>query len=125
MEVEGYETMPDNAEIRVTNNETGELVGLYKPRKKNGKFSIILPPGGDYHIEYKAAEFKEEEDIYVPEMAAYQQLNREIELRTVKFGSGKTGNEVADNTNNNTSNSTDNTNNNSNITENKPKPFQN
>ena len=120
MEVEGYETMPDNAEIRVTNNETGELVGLYKPRKKNGKFSIILPPGGDYHIEYKAAEFKEEEDIYVPEMAAYQQLNREIELRTVKFGSGKTGNEVADNTNNNTSNSTDNTNNNSNITENKP-----
>ncbi len=103
LQVEGYETMPDNAEIRVTNNETGELVGIYKPRKRNGKFSIILPPGGDYHIEYKAAEFKEEEDIYVPEMAAYQQLNREIELRTVKFGTPKEGGEVAQN--NNTSNS--------------------
>jgi hypothetical protein len=126
IQVEGYETMPDNAEIRVTNNETGELVGIYKPRKKNGKFSIILPPGGDYHVEYKAAEFKEEEDIYVPEMAAYQQLNREIELRTVKFGTGKETNDLANNntssnnTSNNTSDSNTGTNNNTNTT-NKPK----
>ena len=122
MQVEGYETMPDNAEIKVTNNETGELVGLYKPRKKNGKFSIILPPGGDYHIVYRAAEFKEEEDIYVPEMAAYQQLNREIELRTVKFGTGKGGDEIVQNNSDNTNTSTNNNNTSttSNVTENKP-----
>ncbi|NQX98980.1 MAG: PD40 domain-containing protein, partial [Flavobacteriales bacterium] len=86
IKIKGTTELPDNAQVLVTYNETGDLVGIYKPRKKDGKFSIILSPGNDYHIVYSAAQFKQEEDLYIPPISAYQEINRGINLDDVIFG---------------------------------------
>ncbi len=86
IKVIGAPELPENAQVVVTNNETGDLVGIYKPRKKDGKFSIILNPGNDYHIVYSAATFSQEEDLYIPPISAYQEINRGIDLQDVVFG---------------------------------------
>ncbi|PCJ25044.1 MAG: hypothetical protein COA97_08705 [Flavobacteriales bacterium] len=99
MRVIGQE-LPDDALIIVTDNETGELVGKYVPRKKDGKFSIILTPGNDYHIVYSALTFKQEEDLYIPPISAYQEINRGIDLDNVVFGTP--GDTVIANNNTNT-----------------------
>lgn len=97
----GEPELPENAQVVVTDNETGNLVGIYKPRKKDGKFSIILNPGNDYHIVYSAATFKQEEDLYIPPISAYQEINRGIDLQDVIFGTPKDSMDLVDNTNNN------------------------
>lgn len=89
LKVAGMNKLPDDALITLTNNENGELVGRYKPRAIDGRFSIIIPPGSDYHIVYSAAGYTAEEDIYVPEASSYQELNKAIELKPVIFGETK------------------------------------
>ncbi len=84
--VRGWSETPDDAQVVVTDNESGALVGIYKPRKKDGKFSIILNPGYDYHIVYSALTYKQEEDLYIPPISAYQEINRGIDLQDVIFG---------------------------------------
>jgi hypothetical protein len=54
LKVVGLDELPNNTEILITNNETDEIVGIYRPRKKDGKFSLILAPNKDYHIIYSA-----------------------------------------------------------------------
>ncbi len=115
IKVIGQEQTPDDAVITVTNNETDEREKIYKPRKKDGKFSIILEPGNDYHIVYSAAGFKQEEDLYIPPISAYQEINRGINLDDVVFGDpGDTSNVANNNNNTNTNNNNSNTNNNDN-----------
>ena len=109
IKVRGMDETPDNAQVVVTNNENGELVGIFKPRKKDGKFSIILAPGNDYHIIYSAATFKQEEDLYIPPISAYQEINRGIDLQDIIFGNPE-DTLVVNNTNNNTNNNTTTTN---------------
>ncbi len=82
----GMDKLPEDALITITNNETGELVGKYKPRARDGRFSIILQPGNDYHIKYEAAGFSEEEDLYIPPASAYQEIDKAIGLKPVVFG---------------------------------------
>lgn len=111
LKVAGFNETPESAIIIVTDNETGDLIGKYVPRRKDGKFSIILNPGGDYHIEYSAEEYVMEEDIYIPPVSAYNEINRGIDLQDVIFG------DVNNTTNdNNTSNNDNNTSNNDNAT---------
>ncbi|MCB0402182.1 MAG: PD40 domain-containing protein [Flavobacteriales bacterium] len=86
IKVLGEPELPSNAQVVVTDNETGDLIGIYKPRKKDGKFSIILNPGYDYHIVYSASTFSQEEDLYIPPISAYQEINRGIDLQDVVFG---------------------------------------
>ena len=86
MKVVGKTELPSDAQVVVTDNETGNLVGIYRPRKKDGKFRIILTPGNDYHIVYSAAGFTQEEDLYIPPISAYQEINRGIDLDDVVFG---------------------------------------
>ncbi len=81
--------LPENAQVLVTDNETGDLIGIYKPRKKDGKFSIILNPGMDYHIVYSASKYKQEEDLFIPAQSAYQEINKDIGLQDVIFGTPK------------------------------------
>lgn len=107
--VVGTDELPSDALIVVTDNETGNLVGKYVPRKKDGKFSIILNPGGDYHIEYSAAGFKKEEDIYIPPASVYNEINRGIDLEDVVFGAENPKNETKDTPNENNNNTETNT----------------
>ena len=86
IKVIGLNTLPSNTQVVVTDNETEELVGIYRPRKKDGKFTIILTPGNDYHIVYSAADYQQEEDLYIEEISAYQEINRAINLQDVVFG---------------------------------------
>lgn len=82
----GEDQLPDNAQITVTDNATGNLIGIYKPRKRDGKFSIILEPNMDYHIVYAASTYTQEEDLYVPPVSSFKEINRGIELQDVVFG---------------------------------------
>src|SRR5690606_30081797 len=89
LRVIGEEQTPADAQILITNNLDGSLIGIFKPRKKDGKFSIILEPNIDYHIEYSAMGFKHTEDLFVPPVSAFTEINRGIELQDVIFGDDK------------------------------------
>jgi tetratricopeptide (TPR) repeat protein len=79
------EKLPDELEIIVTNKETGEIVGKYRP-KENGTFATILPPNKNYNFSYQAkGEEFYNEDIYVSDDLAYQEIKKEINLEPVSL----------------------------------------
>ena len=86
LRVIGEKETPSDAQIVITNNLDGGLIGIYKPRKKDGKFSIILEPNIDYHIVYSALGFKHEEDLFIPEVSSFKEINRGIDLQDIIFG---------------------------------------
>jgi hypothetical protein len=77
--------LPDDILIVVTNKETGEVVGNYRP-KENGTFATILAPNRNYNFSYqiKGKEFYNE-DIYVSSDLAYQEIKKEINLDPVSL----------------------------------------
>lgn len=79
------EKLPDDILIVVTNKETGEVVGNYRP-KENGTFATILAPNKNYSFSYliKGQEFYSE-DIYVSSDLAYQEIKKEINLDPVNL----------------------------------------
>jgi LysM repeat protein len=84
--------IPDNIQIYVTDNNTNEEVGVYKPRSRDNKFTIIIPPGSDYHLSYESGdEVFFEDDIFVPQEAAYQEINKAIDLRPINFNGKSEG----------------------------------
>ena len=79
------EKLPDDLEIVVTNKETGEIVGRYRP-KANGTFSTILPPNKNYNFSYQAkGEEFYNEDLYVTNEVTYQEIKKEINLEPVSL----------------------------------------
>ena len=80
---------PAGAAVTITDNETGDLIGVYTPRARDGQFSAILEPNKSYHFIYEAAAYQSyEEDIYVPASANYQEIYKEIQLKPVRVGDG-------------------------------------
>ncbi|MES2516154.1 MAG: hypothetical protein V4580_18510 [Bacteroidota bacterium] len=79
------EKLPEDIIIVVTNKETGEVVGNYRP-KENGTFATILAPNKNYNFSYqvKGQEFYNE-DIYVSSDLAYQEIKKEINLEPVNL----------------------------------------
>lgn len=77
------EKLPDDLMIIVTDKETGDIVGTYKP-KQNGTFSTILPPNKNYNFSYqsKGEEFYNE-DLFVSNDVTYQEIKKEINLEPV------------------------------------------
>lgn len=73
---------PSDVLIKVTDKNSGELFGIYRPRDDNGKFVLVLHPGGNYSIVFEAEgyEFKSEM-LFVPENTAYFEINRAIQLK--------------------------------------------
>lgn len=84
--------LPDDLLIVVTNKETGELVGNYRP-KENGTFATILAPNKNYNFAYqvKGQEFYNE-DIFVSSELAYQEIKKEINLNPVNLLGGTKSN---------------------------------
>lgn len=79
------EKLPDDLEIIVTDKETGEIVGRYKP-KENGTFATILPPNKNYNFSYQAkGEEFYNEDLFVSNDVAYQEIKKEINLEPVSL----------------------------------------
>lgn len=82
---------PSGAAVTITNNYTGELVGVYTPRQRDGQFSAILEPNNSYHVVYEADAYDSyEEDVYVSDADNYQEIYKDIKLRPVRVGKGLT-----------------------------------
>jgi len=80
--------VPPGTTITVTDVETGELMGTYLPNTATGKYVIILPPGRNYNITYEAVDFLYQSDnVNISDTAAYQVLNRPVELAPLSVGS--------------------------------------
>lgn len=80
---------PEGAQVIITDNTNGELVGIYTPRQRDGKFSAILKPNRSYHLVYEADEYQPyEEDIFVSNSNIYQEIYKAIRLKPVRVGKG-------------------------------------
>ncbi|MBI34366.1 MAG: hypothetical protein CMP67_03280 [Flavobacteriales bacterium] len=78
-------TIPEDAEIIVKDNETGEIVGIFKPNKKTGKYLFILPPDKNYNVTYNADGYLfKSENLIVPKNSAFQSIKKEIKLAPIK-----------------------------------------
>ena len=78
--------VPDGIVINVTDNNTNEPVGSFKPRSRDNKFTIIIPPGSDYHLDYVYGDsvfYKD--DIFVPANSSYQEIEKAISLGGIDF----------------------------------------
>ncbi len=73
------DSMPEDILIYVTNKQSGDLVGTYRPKSTSGTFTMILPPKTDCEFQYtsKGQEFYKE-DVYVSEEQCYQEIEKEI-----------------------------------------------
>ncbi len=81
------EKLPENIVIIVTDKQSHELIGSYRPKVVNGTFSTILPPGREYNFSYQSEneEFYNE-DVFVSKDVAYQEIKREVELEAIRLG---------------------------------------
>jgi tetratricopeptide (TPR) repeat protein len=79
------ESLPDDISIVVTDKETGDIVGVYKPQK-NGNFVFILKPGKEYNISYEAnGEKFYEDEIFADKDATYKEIQKGLELEPIKM----------------------------------------
>jgi len=73
-------SLPD-VSITVLDANTDEVVGIYTPNSKSGKFLFVLNKGGHYNVIFEAdGKIINEEKLYVPENAAYQQLYKAVQI---------------------------------------------
>jgi hypothetical protein len=81
------EVLPDNIQIIVTDKQTNEIIGTYRPKLVNGTFSTILPPGKEYNFSYQtdAGEEFYNEDVFVSNDVSYQEIKREVNLEPVRL----------------------------------------
>jgi outer membrane protein OmpA-like peptidoglycan-associated protein len=77
--------IPADAQIIVKDNQTGEIIGIYKPNTKTGKYLFILPPGKNYNVTYEAKGYLfKSENLIVPKNSAFQSMKKEIKLAAIK-----------------------------------------
>lgn len=70
--------------ITVLDYQTEEVVGIYAPNSKTGKFLFVLNKGGRYKVIFEAdGNIISEEVLFVAENAAYQQLYKAIQIPVV------------------------------------------
>ncbi|MBI3511943.1 MAG: PD40 domain-containing protein [Bacteroidetes bacterium] len=78
--------LTQRVEIDVTNSNTGDISGQYKPNP-NGKFTIILPAGATYQISYMVNDKElSNEIIDVPAGSEFEVIDRAINLRDLVIG---------------------------------------
>lgn len=80
--------IPKGIEITVTDNETGKIVGVYRPNKKTGQYLFVLTPGKNYNISYDADGFMfYSENRQIPKKTNYYEINKIIQLPPITVGS--------------------------------------
>jgi outer membrane protein OmpA-like peptidoglycan-associated protein len=92
---DGKFEIPADANINVTELSSGNLVGDFKPRPKNGSYIMILSPGKKerkYVFSYTAKGYHTVTDTVTlsPEMS-YQSFNNEVRLKNVNLVSQASG----------------------------------
>tara|TARA_B100000795_G_scaffold268894_1_gene256825 strand:+ start:3003 stop:5129 length:2127 start_codon:yes stop_codon:yes gene_type:complete len=77
--------IPKDAQIIVTDNSSGSVVGIYKPNKKTGKYLFILPPGKNYNVTYEAQGYLfKSENLIVPKNSTFSSIKKEIVLAPIE-----------------------------------------
>ena len=78
---------PLAAEVIVTDNETDQVVAVYKSEAYAGKFSIALPSGKNYGIEIDLAGYLfHSENIDIPNLAKFSEYRKDVYLRPFRAG---------------------------------------
>jgi len=76
-----------NIKITITDNETQEVVGVYHPNSKTGKYLFILTPGKNYNISYEADGFLfYSENRYIDKEANYNEVTKAVKLVPIADG---------------------------------------
>ncbi len=84
-----------NVEITVTDNATGQVVGIYHTNSKTGKFLFILTPGKNYNVTYESeAHLFYSENVEIPKESSYYELNVAVKLNPIVVGSKITLNNI-------------------------------
>lgn len=78
---------PQNCMITVTDLETGDLIGVYTPNSKTGKYLFILKSGRNYNVTVEADDFLPfSENLMVKDGTSYQEIQRPISLDPIVLG---------------------------------------
>ncbi len=79
------DSLPDDLSVLVTSVGTGEIVGTYRPNRRTGTFSIIIPPGSKYNFSYQQnGQELSNEEVFVPADIAYEEIQKAINLKPLK-----------------------------------------
>ena len=80
--------MPKIIEITVTDNETGELVGVYHSNSKTGEYLFILPSGKNYNITHESEGYLfQSVNMDVSQNKKYYFSENTIQLEPIAVGS--------------------------------------
>ncbi|MBX9852377.1 MAG: OmpA family protein [Cytophagaceae bacterium] len=79
---------PIAATLTVTDNETGQVVGVYNSNSFTGKYTVIVPPGKNYGIAVTASNhLPHSENVFIPQKDEYYEVNKDIILEPLAEGS--------------------------------------
>jgi hypothetical protein len=83
------DSLPDDLSVIVSSVTSGEIVGTYRPQRRTGTFSVIIPPGSKYNFSYQqnGVELSNEE-IFVPADITYEEIQKAINLKPLKICPG-------------------------------------
>jgi hypothetical protein len=81
--------LPAGIEVFITDKNSGDLIGIYRPQSRTGSFVSILKPGSEYVISYQI-DGKEwhQDNLSVKITDSYQEIYREVPLEPVQLNLG-------------------------------------
>jgi len=82
--------LTQDVQVIVSNNETGEQVGIFRPDRRTGSMAIILPPGATYKLVYmvNGTEYYTE-IVNVPADSDYQTYEQALSINDLMLGKVK------------------------------------
>lgn len=88
MVLDSNDAAAKDVKITITDNKTGEVVGVYHPNTASGKYMFILTPGKSYNISYeKEGYLFYSENQYVSNETNYNEVIKSVKLAPVAVGS--------------------------------------
>ena len=83
------DSLPDDLSVMVTSVVNGEIVGTYRPQRRTGTFSVIIPPGSKYKFSYQQnGQELSSEEVFVPSDIAYEEIQKAINLKPLNICPG-------------------------------------
>lgn len=78
---------PLEAEIELVDNDANMVIATFKSNSKSGKYLVSLPAGKNYGIAVKKEGYLfHSENFDIPNTAAFQEVEKNIELKALKVG---------------------------------------
>jgi len=83
------DSLPDDIVVMVTSIGSGEIIGTYRPNRRTGTFSVIIPPGSKYLFTYQQGGVDlSSEEVFVPSDISYQEIQKAINIKPIKVCPG-------------------------------------